>query len=92
MYAFILTVEKDKSKLSLLEDNTERLVCEWEESRDMGARLFQAINDLLQERGIEADEVDNFSVDVRIPETYTSGRIAETVAKTYGFAIRSVPH
>lgn len=91
MYSLQLTVEKEKSSLTLFEDGATKMVREWQESRDMGSHLFQAIDDILKEVGIGPDTVDNFSVDVKIPETYTSGRIAETVAKTYGFAVKSVP-
>ena len=84
-YEFVLTVGKTASRLALLRDGGEAAVEEWVEGRDMGRRLFEAIDALLTKEGLKATDVTKFTVDSQIPEVYTSSRIAETVANVYTF-------
>lgn len=84
-YSFLLTVEAAQSRLALLRDGAEVAIDEWVEGRDMGRRLFMAIETLLAKEGLKPTEVAKFRVDSRIPEVYTSSRIAETVANVYTF-------
>ena|SRR3990167_5038452 len=86
-YTFYLKVEKEKSKLSLLEDKKEKASCEWQEGRDMGRRLFEGMAELLEENNLQPEEISDFVVDSEIPENYTSVRIAETVKRVYAFGV-----
>lgn len=86
-YIFKLTVEKEKSKLALLNDGSETAAREWPEHRDMGERLFEAIDGLLQEYGLKPEEVGDFIVKTDLSETFTSVRIAETVRRVYTFGV-----
>jgi tRNA A37 threonylcarbamoyladenosine modification protein TsaB len=86
-YTFKLHIEKEKSKLVLLDDNKEVASKEWSESRDMGKRLFQSINELLVEQGLQPEDVTAFEIDSDMPDGYTSMRIAETVKKVYTFGV-----
>lgn len=85
-YTFNLVVETERSHLSIRKDGREVASREWVEARDMGRQLFVAIDELLREHGLQPSDVAAFETDIRIPETRTSGRIAETVAKVYTFA------
>jgi len=86
-YTFYLKVEKEKSKLSLLEDKKEKASCEWQEGRDMGRRLFEGMVALLEENDLKPIDVRDFVVDSEMPEGYTSMRIAETVKRVYAFGV-----
>lgn len=88
-YRFYLKVEKEKSALVLLKDETVLGTREWLESRDMGQRLFAAIQELLQEKDLKSKEVSEFRVESEMPETYTSRRIAETVRRVYTYGVSS---
>lgn len=88
-YIFKLHIEKEKSRLVLLNDDKEVASRNWSESRDMGRQLFRAIEELLSEQGIRPEDVAGFDIDSDMPDGYTSMRIAETVKKTYMFAVQS---
>lgn len=85
MHTFKLCIEKEKSRLSLLNENKEIAVKEWPEDRDMGRSLFRAIAELLEDNGLKPEQVSEFVVDSEMPDNYTSARIAETVKKVYAF-------
>ena len=85
---FKLIVEKEKSQLTLFEDDGEVAAREWEEGRDMGRRLFESIDVILKERGLEPTDVSDFIVETDVSDNFTSVKIAETVAETYRFAVR----
>lgn len=89
-YIFKLKLQKEKSKLSLLSDDTEVAIREWPEARDMGTRLFQMIAALLKEQGLKPEAVEDFVVESELPDVYTSTRIAETVKKVYSFGVRKI--
>ena len=88
MYIFRLKLQKEKSKLVLLNDDNEMAVREWPEARDMGTKLFAAMAEILKEQGLKPTDVADFEVESELPDVYTSVRIAETVKKVYGFAIK----
>lgn len=85
---FRLTVEKERSRLVLVEDDREVVAREWEEGRDMGRRLFESIDGILRERKLEPTDVSDFVVETDVSDNFTSVKIAETVAETYRFAAR----
>lgn len=87
-HTFNLHIEKEKSRLALLDDGKEVASKEWNDGRDMGQQLFSAIDELLGERGIRPEAVSGFEIDSDLPDGYTSMRIAETVKKSYLFAVR----
>ena len=85
---FKLIVEKEKSRLILLEDDGEVAAHEWKEGRDMGRRLFESIDEILRERNLSPTDVSDFVVETDVSDNFTSVKIAETVAETYRFATR----
>ncbi len=87
-YSFELKVEKEKSRLSLKEGGREVLSREWTEARDMGRQLFESIDAILTERGLVPSDVSDFTVETDVSDNFTSVKIAETVAKTYRFAVK----
>lgn len=86
--AFTLKVEKEKSRLALLEDGTEVIVKEWSEGRDMGRQLFESVDAILKERGLQPTDVSDFTVETEVSDNFTSVKIAQTVAETYRFSAR----
>ncbi len=91
-HIFELHLEKEKSRLMLLDDKKEVASKEWIESRDMGRQLFGVMKELLEENKLHPEDVADFEIVSDLPETYTSRRIAETVKKvyTYGRGGRSI--
>jgi tRNA A37 threonylcarbamoyladenosine modification protein TsaB len=87
-HSFKLHIGEKRSRLILLKDGRERVSREWEESRDMGRRLFEAIDEILAEVGIQPTDVKGFDVDTDVSDNFTSVKIAQTVATTYEFGVR----
>lgn len=85
-YTFKLTIEKENSKLTLLKDDVPVASRTWPEERGSGKAILTAIHEILVEMSVTPQMVDNFVIDSNLPETYTSYRIAKTIAVTYGFA------
>ena len=86
-FIFKLHLEKETSKLTLLDGNEEVTSREWPESRDMGRRLFEAIDGLLAEAWLKPEDVRGFEIESELHETATSNRIAETVQRVYTFVV-----
>ena len=89
-YRLVLTVEKEQSMLILFENGVERARRDWGESRDMGRRAFESIEEVLREAGISPEEVMSFQVISELPDASTSRRIAETVASVYTFGVQGL--
>lgn len=89
-YRLVLTVEKEQSALVLFEGGIERARRDWEESRDMGQRAFESIEEVLREVGASPEEVVSFQVISELPDASTSRRIAETVASVYTFGVQGL--
>ncbi len=88
MYFFKLTVAQEKSELSLFKGKVKIGETEWPEERDMGRRLFEAIQELLEKNNLRPHEVGEFVVESDLPDYSTSRRIAETVRNVYAFAVK----
>jgi tRNA A37 threonylcarbamoyladenosine modification protein TsaB len=88
-YHFQLKITKEKSRFSLFCGNEKMTSVEWPEGRDMGRRLFEAMEKLLAENNLKPEQVNDFTIDSEMPENYTSARIAETIKKTYVFGTMS---
>ncbi len=86
-YTFKLTIEKENSLLELLQDNVTVASRNWPEERGSGRAILSAIDGILAEMNMPPEMVDHFELDLNVPETYTSSRIAKTIAVTYGFAV-----
>lgn len=84
-YTFELHVGKESSRLVLLGDGEEAVSREWPETRDMGRRLFEAIDGLVAEAGIGPADVRSFDVRTDVSDAFTSVKIARTVADSYRF-------
>jgi hypothetical protein len=90
-YRLVLTVEKEQSALVLFEGGVERARRDWTESRDMGRRAFESIEEVLREVGVSPEFVASFEVISELPDASTSRRIAETVASVYTFGVAIAP-
>lgn len=88
MFTFKLLVKKEGSQLSLIKDGNEVGRVVWPEERDMGRRLFEAVDELLKKNGLEPEDVGEFVVESDLSEYSTSRRIAETVQKVYSWAVQ----
>lgn len=87
MYSFLLTLTKTDATLELREGERVITTKKWQESRDMGQQLFEAIQSLLQENGLGPIDVDNFQLKTEVSDNFTSVKIAETVMKVYNWSV-----
>lgn len=85
-YSFHLIVKKEASTLQFLENGTIMAEKFWSEGRDMGRRLFESIDEILHEKGLEPTDIADFVVETDVSDSFTSVKIAQTVAETYRFA------
>lgn len=84
-HTFRLEIGREGSKLTLLEGGESVSSREWPEARDMGHQLFEAIDILLKKSGVTPTDVTHFDIETDIPESFTSVRIAESVAKAWEY-------
>ena len=87
MYSFLLTLTKTDAKLELLREGEVVAHKAWEESRDMGRQLFEAIESLLAENHLKPADVADFRLETEVSDNFTSVKIAETVAKVYTWGV-----
>ncbi len=87
MRSFLLTLTKTDAKLELLQEGKVMATKTWQESRDMGRQLFEAITNLLQENGLGPTDVDKFELNTDVSDNFTSVKIAETVSKMYTWGV-----
>lgn len=87
MYSFLLTLTKTDAKLELLQEGMVIAEKSWQESRDMGRQLFEAIQNLLTENGLGPVDVDKFELHTEVSDNFTSVKIAETVSQMYTWAV-----
>lgn len=88
MHSFKLIIKKERSELILLSDGEEKASREWQESRDMGRQLFVAIAELLKENSLKAGKIADFELQTDVSDTFTSVKIAQTVAAVYNWSVR----
>jgi tRNA A37 threonylcarbamoyladenosine modification protein TsaB len=88
-HSFRLEIGREGSKLALLEGGGVISSREWPEARDMGRQLFEAIDFLLKESGIAPTDVTHFDIETDIPESFTSVRIAQSVAKAWEYGAKA---
>jgi tRNA A37 threonylcarbamoyladenosine modification protein TsaB len=84
-HSFELRIGKESSVLVLLCDGAEVIVREWPETRDMGQRLFSAIDSILEETGLAPESIGSFDVVTDIPDSFTSVKIGMSVANAWTF-------
>ncbi len=87
-YVFRLQLKSSVLALSLLKDGEKVSERTWPEARDMGQKLFQAMDELLRGQHLKPEDVADVVVESELPDVYTSARIAETVRKVYQFAVK----
>lgn len=89
-YTFALHLQKELSKLILLQDGKKKSERTWPEARDMGTQLFRNIAEVLKEQNLKPEAISDFVVESDLPDVYTSSRIAETVKKVYSFGVAQI--
>ncbi|NTV55345.1 MAG: hypothetical protein HGA16_02490 [Candidatus Moranbacteria bacterium] len=88
-HSFLLNIGKESSRLVLLKDGKGVSLRKWPEARDMGHQLFEAIDGLLKESGVVPTDVTHFDIETDIPESFTSVRIAQSVAKAWEYGAKA---
>ncbi|NTW14143.1 MAG: hypothetical protein HGA31_03880 [Candidatus Moranbacteria bacterium] len=89
-YSFRLGIGRESSRLDLLQNGEISISREWSEARDMGKQLFEAIDGILKEVGLEPASVPSFHIETDIPDSFTSVKIAQSVAKAWEYGAESL--
>ncbi|MBP6034114.1 MAG: hypothetical protein KA537_01405 [Candidatus Moranbacteria bacterium] len=55
----------------------------------MGRRVFESIEEVMKEASIVPENIASFQVISELPDSSTSRRIAETVARVYTFGVET---
>lgn len=87
MYSFLLTLTKTDAMLALHKGGEEVAEKKWQESRDMGRQLFEAIQGLLHENGLKPEDIADFRLETGVSDNFTSVKIAQTVAQVYNWGV-----
>lgn len=87
MYFFLLALTKTDAKLELLREGKVVADKSWQESRDMGRQLFEAIQGLLLEQGLKPADIADFRLETGVSDNFTSVKIAQTVAQVYNWSV-----
>lgn len=88
-YSFNLHIGKESSRLILLKDGEKVVMREWPESRDMGRQLFETIDGILVEAGLEPPDVPRFEVMTDITDSFTSVKIGQSVANAWEYGAKA---
>jgi tRNA A37 threonylcarbamoyladenosine modification protein TsaB len=83
-----ITVQKNKVTLKLFEKKTILDELEFQENRLLSQKLLEKIDFLLKRNGIKKNKIKKIDYSGEIPDTYTSGRIAESFQKSFNFGLK----
>jgi len=59
----------------------------WLENNNLSQKLLSEIDKIIRKNKLKKEDIQKIEVKSDIPVGYTTTRIAETVAKTYNFAV-----
>lgn len=82
----LITIKEKKVKIKLLDGKKEVDSLEIVEDHSLSKQLLPEIDTLLKRNGLEVREVENVRVSSDQDESFTTTRIARTVAETWNFA------
>ena len=61
----------------------------WKDQRDLLEKLLPGINDLLAKMGVGVTDIRDFRLDIDVPESYSTYRIAKATVETLKFCARN---
>lgn len=82
----LITIKEKKVKIALFEGEKEKDSLEIVEEHSLSQKLLPEIDELLKRNKLEAKDVKNVQVESDQDESFTTTRIARTVAETWNFA------
>jgi len=82
----LITIKEKKVKMALLEGEAEKDAVEIVEEHSLSKKLLPEIDGLLIRNGLAARDIKEMRVESDQDETFTTTRIAKTVAKAWNFA------
>ena len=84
-----LNLKKEKNELCLI--NGRKIISRsfWTEENNMSQKLLSEINKIIKENKLKLNRVKKMEVESDIPASYTTVRIAKTVAKTFNYAVKT---
>lgn len=82
-----IIIEIIDKNVKLILKNGEEIADEFAfpEEYNISEKLLPAIDELLEKHKLTPEEIDSFSVDSNLGESYTSRRIAEAVANAFNW-------
>lgn len=84
----LIEIKDRKINLVLQSGRKTADVLEFPEDHDLSTKLLMNIDKLITRNKLTLKDVKNIKVRADLPTGYTTVRIAETVAKTWNYAVR----
>lgn len=84
----IVFVRSPQVKIMLVEGSNLLGESSWKDQRDLLEKLLPGINDLLTKMGAKITDVRDFRLDIDVPESYSTYRIAKATVETLKFCAR----
>ena len=79
----LIKITDGKTRLSLIEEGKEQDTLEILEERTLSEKLLPTIDELLKRNKLESRDVGNMRVETDKSDSFTTTRIAKTIAKTW---------
>lgn len=83
-YQLIMCVDENSTDILLFFSEKEIDGVRVEPNRELLEKLLPAIDELLSKHSLSSKDVTDIRVESDLPDGYSSRRIAETVARTWG--------
>ena len=86
-----LEIALDKEKISILLKKNRKLVDKiiLKEKYDLSDVLLKELNNIIKRNKVSKNWIKSVSVKSNLPDSYTSARIAKSIAKSFVFAKKS---
>lgn len=81
----IIEIKNKATKLILKEKEAVLDEFTFPEDHNISERLLPLVDELLKRHGLSPKDIENFSVTTDLGDSYTSRRIAETVANVFNW-------
>lgn len=90
MSELVIKIDDSKVFLILKKENSKQASLSWKNDNNLSRLLLVNLDKLLKKEGLKIEDVQKVKVDSNLSESYTSNRIANSVAKAIEWGTPSV--
>ncbi|MCA9365215.1 MAG: hypothetical protein KC736_04960 [Candidatus Moranbacteria bacterium] len=83
MYTILLSIKEKTVTLTLKKGEEEIAQSVWQEENNLNEKLLLAIDELLTKHNLAPKTIEKIDLDLDIPESWSTARIAKTVANMW---------